>query len=147
MMEETPGLQKLLVGTLFDDFPILDDDYLIRIADRGQAVSDDKTGPSFHQAQEGFLDARFRARVYTGRCFIEDENTRVRKNRAGDREQLALSLAQVTGAFGKSGLISERQLMNEVIRIRKFCRLDTFLIRRVESAIADVFLDRIGKQE
>lgn len=56
--------------SLFSNLAIIDDDDVIRISDGGQSMRDDKTGPSFHQAQQRFLDAGLRAGIYTGSGFI-----------------------------------------------------------------------------
>ena len=84
---------------LLDDLAVFDDDDFIRIADGGEAVGDDKTGASLHEAQQGFLDSRFGARVHAGGGFVEDEDARVSEDGAGDGEQLALSLAEIGSAF------------------------------------------------
>ena len=94
VMEETLRLQQLLMGTLLNDLAITNDDDPIRITDGRQAVGDDKTGTSLHQAQQGFLDPRLGARVHAGGGFIEDEDAWISKNSAGDGEQLALSLSE-----------------------------------------------------
>src|SRR6266498_2048174 len=77
MMEESLRIQQLSVCTLFDNLAVLDDDDVICIANRGQAMSNDKTGSTFHQTQQCFLDARFGACVHAGGGFVEDENARV----------------------------------------------------------------------
>src|SRR6266508_1279147 len=138
MMEESFCVQQLLVRTLLDDFAILNDNDLVCISDRRQAVSNDETGASFHQAQQSFLDARLGARVYAGGGFVEDEDARVRQDGAGDRQQLALSLAEVAGTLGKFGLVALWQLADEVIGVREFRGFDAFLIRRGKPTVADV---------
>jgi len=49
-MEEALCFQQLLMRSLLDDLTVVDDDYVICIADGGQAMRDDKTGASFHEA-------------------------------------------------------------------------------------------------
>jgi hypothetical protein len=53
----------------------------------------------FHQAQQGLLDARLGARVHAAGGLIQDQDGRIGQDGARDREQLALSLAEVAGAF------------------------------------------------
>ena len=147
MMEKSFCFQQLLVRALLDDLAIVDDDDLVRIADRGQAMGNDETGAAFHQAQQRFLDARFGARVHAGGGFVEDEDARVGQDGAGDGQQLALSLAEVAGALREFGLVALRQLADEVIGVRQFGGFDTLLVGRVEAAVADVLHDGIRKQE
>src|SRR5512135_1946423 len=93
VMEKSFGVHQLLVSTLLDDFAVVDDDDIIRIADGGEAVRDDEAGAALHQAQERLLDARFRARVHAGGGFIQDEDAWVGEDRAGNGKQLPLALA------------------------------------------------------
>ena len=69
---------------LFNDLAILDDDDVVRVADGGETVSDDEAGASFHEPQEGFLDAGFGACVHAGGGFVENENARIGQDRAGN---------------------------------------------------------------
>jgi 1,2-diacylglycerol 3-alpha-glucosyltransferase len=147
VMEETLRFQEFAVRALLNDLAITNDDDPVRIADGGQAVGDDKTGASLHQAQQRLLDPGFGARVHAGGGFIEDEDAWVSKHGAGDREQLALSLAEVAGAFGEPGLISLRHLLDEMIRIGQLGGFDTFLVGGVEPPVANVFHDGVGEQE
>ena len=105
-MEEFPRIQQLLVRTLLNDFAIFDDDDLVGIAYRGQAVSNDETGARIYQALQCFLDARFGAGVHAGGGFIKDKNPRVRQNGPCNGKELTLSLAEVAGAFKEFCLIS-----------------------------------------
>ena len=99
MMIKPVSIQQLLVCAFFDDFAIVDDQHLVGIADGAQAVGNDKTGAAFHQAQQRFLDARLGAGIDTAGGFIQNQNGRVSQDGARNRQQLALSLAQVAGAF------------------------------------------------
>jgi hypothetical protein len=95
VVEETALIEQLLVGTLFDNLPLVDHNHVIGIANGAQAVGDDKARPAFHQPQEGFLDARLGARVYRAGGFIQDQYSRVGENGAGDGQQLTLPLAEI----------------------------------------------------
>ena len=44
-------IEKLLVFAFFDDFAVVNDQYLVGIADGAQAVGNNKTGAAFHQSQ------------------------------------------------------------------------------------------------
>lgn len=60
---------------LLDDLAVSDDDDLVCIADRGEAVGDNEAGAALHEAQQRFLDAGFGARVHARGGFIEDKDT------------------------------------------------------------------------
>src|SRR6266498_3121042 len=117
MMEEALRLQELLMSTLFHDFTIVDHNDIVCVTNCRQTMRNDKTRPSFHQAQQGFLDARFCACVHAGGGLIEDEDAWVSEDGAGNGQQLPLSLAEVTSTFRKLGLVALRQLADEVIGI------------------------------
>jgi hypothetical protein len=73
-MEKTFYFHKLLMRALLDNLAIVDDNNMIRVADRGKAMCNDKTGASFHQPQQGFLDAGLGAGVHARGGFVEDED-------------------------------------------------------------------------
>ncbi len=125
---ETAFLQQLLVAALLHDFAVVDHHHVVGIADGAQAVGNHKTGSALHQAQQRFLDARLGARVHAAGGLIQDQDGRVGQDGAGDRQQLALSLAQVAGAFCEQGLVTLRQLADKVIGIRQFGRVDDLLV-------------------
>ena len=64
-------IQQLLVGALFDDLAIVDDQHMVGIPDGAEAVGDDKAGAAGHQAQQGFLDAGLGAGVHAAGGLIQ----------------------------------------------------------------------------
>jgi hypothetical protein len=108
------SIQQLLMISLFDNLAVVDDDYLVRITDGAQAVSNDEAGAAFHQAQQSLLDAHLGARVHAAGGFIQDQDGRIGQDGARDGEHLALSLAQVAGALGEHCLAAMRQLAVEM---------------------------------
>jgi hypothetical protein len=73
----------------------------------------------FHQPQQRLLDARLGARVDAAGGFVEDQDGRVGQDGPGNRQQLALSLAQVAGPFGEHGLVAMRQQADEMVGVRQ----------------------------
>ena len=76
----------------FDNLPIFQYQDYIRVADRGEAMGDHEGCTAFEEFVEGFLDEALGACVHTRRGFVQDEDARVGKRGARNREQLALSL-------------------------------------------------------
>ncbi len=113
----------------FDDLAIVDHQHHVRIADGAQPVGDDKTGAPFKQRGQGFLDQAFGAGVHAGSGLIQDQDARVGQGCPGDREQLALSLAEAGAALAQDGLIFLRQALDECIGVGQFCRSITLLRR------------------
>ena len=107
------------MSSLFDDLAVFNDDHVVGISNGGEAMGDDKTGSALHQAQKRFLNAGLGSCIYAGGGLIQNEDARVCQDGAGDGEQLTLPLAEVAGALGKFGLVTFRQLEDEVIGIGK----------------------------
>ena len=80
MVEALTG-QQFIVRTLFDNFAVIDHQHLIGVADRAEAVGDDKAGASLHEAQERLLDARFGACIDAAGRFVQDQDARVGTHR------------------------------------------------------------------
>ena len=99
------------------------------------------------QCVERFLDQALGARVHAGGCFVQNQDARVGQRGAGDREQLALSLAQTGAAFAQHGLIFLRQALDERIGVGQFGGGVHFLVGRVRSPKADVVHHGGAEQE
>ena len=93
-------IQQLLVGSLLDDFAIIDHDNPIGIPDGAQPVGDHKTCAALHKVKQGFLDAYLGAGIHTAGGFIQDQDPRIRKDGACNGKQLPLTLAQVARPLG-----------------------------------------------
>jgi len=84
---------------MLDDAPVVDDEHLVGMTDRGETVGDDKARPAIHQLPERCLNIDFSACINAARRFIEDEDLRIGKDGAGDGKQLPLPFAQIAAAF------------------------------------------------
>ena len=122
----------------FHDFAIIDDQYLVGVAYRAQAVGNYEAGPTFHQPQQRLLDAHLRAGIHTAGGLIENKDGGVGQDRARNRQQLALPLAEVAGSFGEDRLVAVRQLTNKMIGIGHFGGLNAFLIAGIQPPVANV---------
>src|SRR5689334_9813965 len=114
MMIEAAGVEQLLVRALLNDLAVVDDHYLVRIADGAEAVGDDEAGAALAQAEQGLLDADLGAGVNAAGGLVQDQDSRVGQDGAGDGQELALSLAEIAGPLGEHGLIALRQQLDEV---------------------------------
>ena len=110
-------LQKFFMFASFDNLAIIDHQHHVCIADRAQAVGDDKTRATFQQCGQGFLDQTLGARVHTGGCFVEDEDAWIRQGGTGNGQQLALPLAEAGASFSQYGLVLLRQTLNESVGV------------------------------
>ena len=63
------------MGPPLDNFAVVDDQNLVGVANRAEAVGDDKTGATGHEATHGFLDVIFGARIDAAGGFVENQDT------------------------------------------------------------------------
>ncbi len=63
----------------------------------------------FIRRSKRLLDARLGAGVDAAGRLVQDQDARVGQDRAGNRQQLALSLAQVAAPLGEHRLVTLRQ--------------------------------------
>ena len=74
--------------TLFSNHAVFHHQNDVRVADRGQAMGDDKTGAVRSQRGHRPLDQNFGACVHGTGGLIEDEQGRVGQEGTGDGQQL-----------------------------------------------------------
>src|SRR5208337_123619 len=113
MMIEAAPVEQFLVASLFDNLAVVDDHHYVGIPDRAEAVGNDEAGAPLHQAEQGFLDAQLGARIHAARGLIKDQDSRIREDGAGNREQLALALAQVPRPLRQVGMVPLWELPDE----------------------------------
>jgi len=70
---------------------VLHHEDLVRAANRREAVRDDDRGPAAQEPVECALDQDLGGAVDVRRRLVEDQDPRVREERTGDRDQLALA--------------------------------------------------------
>ena len=99
-----------------------------------------------HQAVHALLYQRFRAGIYAGRGFIQYQHRGIRHRRAGYCNKLPLALGKIRAVRSKHGIVTFRQMRNEVMRIGKLCRAHYFLIRCIKPAVAYVFAHGAGEK-
>lgn len=99
LVVDAPLLQQLPMRPPFDDPAVINHQHQIGIADGAQAVGDDKTRLSFHEAQKRLLNSFFGTGIDAAGGFIKNEDGGVGENGPGDGQQLPLALAEVAGSF------------------------------------------------
>src|SRR5205823_3629602 len=93
-IEATLGKQ-LLVGPLLYDATVIHDQDQIRVANRGEPVSNHKAGSTMHQLAHRLLDLYLGSSIDAAGCFIQDKDLWIGQERAGNRQQLLLPLRDV----------------------------------------------------
>lgn len=84
--------KEFFVVSLFYDISVFHNKYYVCVAYRGQAVSDDETGSSFHQGIHRFLYLYLGSGINRAGRLIEYQYLRVSKDGSGNRQKLFLPL-------------------------------------------------------
>ena len=139
--------QQFLVAATLDDFALDEDEDLIGVADRAQAVGDHKAGAIGHDLFQRRLDLPLGPRIDTTRCFIENQDAWLGQRGTGNREQLALPLAQAAAPFPQHGGIAIGEPLDELMGTRHFGRFDHFCVGGFGTTKADVVHDRCAEKK
>ncbi|MNG33192.1 hypothetical protein D3C84_1193890 [compost metagenome] len=73
--------------------------------------------------------------------FVENNQPRIFENDAGDRDALLLPAGQLYAPLANRSIISIRERLDKIMRIRCAGRNHQFFVRRILFAIADIFLN------
>jgi hypothetical protein len=139
--------EQLRVRAAFDDLPRFEHQDLVSAADGGQAVCDHERGAARPQAPKAVLDHLLALAVEARRRLVQDENTRVRQDRARDGDALPLAARQLDAAFADHRVVSLRELADELVAVGDAARLLDLGERGAGPGIADVGRDRAVEQE
>ena len=83
---------------MLDDAAVIENDDLVGAGHRGQAVGDDDTCTFGQQVIDGALDTRLGGRIESRGGFIEDHETGILEEHAGEHQQLRFPGRQTTVA-------------------------------------------------
>jgi hypothetical protein len=136
------------VAALVDDASLVEDENAVGVAHRAEAVGNDEAGAAGHEAFQRFLDETLAGAVEATGRLVEDENAGVLEDGAGDGNALALPAAQLDAALAHGRVIAEWKLgYDEVMRVGGAGGSLDFLVRSVETPVADVGTNRVGEEQ
>src|SRR2546427_1207684 len=118
-----------------DDSSVFQDKDDIRLADGCEAMSDHNTGPALHQPVEGIENDGFGYSIESGRWLVENKNGSIADDGASDPDALTLAPGNRDTALADRSVVSIRQLLVEIVRIRRFCGFVNLLTRCCRFAI------------
>ena len=130
----------------FDDASLFQNHDAVGVAHGGQPVRDDKGRASRHQRVHTVLHQFFRSRVDGRSRLVENQHRRIGHGRAGNGEQLPLSLAQIRAVAGQNGRVAVRQAPNEAVCVGQLCGGNAFVIGGGEVSVTDIFQDAAAEQ-
>lgn len=94
MPVEAVARNEVVVGPLFDDVPVVENDDLVRVGDGPQTMCDDDHRLARAEGSDRSLDERFVLRVERSRGFVKEDHGGVFQEGARDGEALALPSGQ-----------------------------------------------------
>ncbi len=114
---ETFVSQETVVGALLNDLTILEDENFISLLNGGEAVGNDKAGPTFHQSTHGLLYQEFQPGINRGGCFIQNQNLRVSQEGPSNGQKLLLTQGDVAGFLIHFHIVATWQGADKVVNI------------------------------
>ena len=143
---EAGVLEQLGVLADLDDLAVLHHNNFVSLQDGAEPMGDDEGGAAGHQARHRVLNETFAFGVERAGGLIEDEESRIFQDRAGDGDALALAAAEFDAAFAHGAVVAMRQLEDEVVRIGGRGRGDDRRQGGVGAPVTDVVEQRAAEQ-
>src|SRR6266852_2045803 len=134
--------QELVVLALLREAAVLENDDLVRVADRAQPVSDGDDGATLHQAVEGLQDELLGLGIQRGGRLVENEDRRIADDGARDLDALLLAAGERHAFFPYLCVISLWQTNDQVARATHSPGTKHFLVARTPPRVGDVVAPR-----
>ena len=109
-------------------------------------MGDDQRRPAAHHLAQAGADVGLRRRIDRGGRVVEDEDARVDREGARDRDPLPLSARERDAAFADDRVVSLRQALDELVRLREPRDPLDLCVRQFGKAERDVVPHR-GREE
>ena len=110
--------EQLVVRAALDDLAVLEHQNLIGAPDRRQPVRDDERRAPLPQRPQAVLDQRLALAVEARRRLVEDQDARVRENRARDGDALPLAARQPHAALADDRVVALLEPLDELVAVR-----------------------------
>ena len=104
---------------------LVHDEDLVHVLDGRKPMGDGERRPPGHQDVERLANQQFRFRVDARRRLVQDQDSRIERQRAGKRQQLLLSDRQRCAALTEAVRVAAGQVPDEPIGVDSARRLST----------------------
>ena len=136
------------VGAAFDDTSVLEHQNQVGILDRRDAVGDGDDGLAAVHLLEVLLDLRLGLHIDGRGRIVHNQDRRIVRERAGQRQALLLPAGQAHAAFAHDGVITLRHRPDEIVRAGDLGHfLDISVVAIIAGTKTDVAADGVGEQE
>ena len=138
--------EQLVVRALLDDVAVANYQDHVGVADRGQAVCDNKAGAALHQRIRGALNKLLGAGIDVGCRLVQNQRRAVGQNGAGNGHELALALRKVGAFLVDHKVVTAGERMDKVVAACSACSGLDLGIACIGASVADVLADGAVKQ-
>ena len=136
------------VGAAFDDASVFEHQNQVGILDRRDAVGDGDDGLAAVHLLEVLLDFRLGLHIDGRGRIIHNQDRRIIRECAGQRQALFLPAGQAHAAFAHDGVITLRHRPDEIVRAGDLGHfLDISVVAIIAGTKADIATDGVGEQE
>ena len=133
--------QQLVVGALLGDDPVLDDEDAVGLENGGEPVRDHNVGAALHDSLQRVLNRVFGDRIQGGGGLVQDQDARVLKHHAGNREPLLFAAGELEPSVADLGVVAVGLVHNEVVDVRDAAGGLQLLSGRVLLGIKEIVAD------
>src|SRR5205807_1570003 len=140
-------LDELLVRADFGDLAVLQDHQPRGVTQRAQAMRDREGRAAPDQPRDGVLNLPLGVRIDGGSGLVEDQDTRIVQDRAGDAHPLPLAAAKRLAALADLRVVAVGLLDDEIVRVGGLGRGHDFLARGAWPGEGDVLVDRTAEEK
>ena len=117
---QVTALHQLLVRSLIDDLAAIEHEDPVCPADLGQAVGDEQGRAALKHSFDGTLDLVLGGAVDGARRVVQDQDARIRQQRARNSDALTLAARESHAALSHNCLITLGEALNKIVRLRGF---------------------------
>ncbi len=121
-----------------DNAATVHDQDVVGIDDGRKSVRNDQAGVVGGRFAQGNQDGLLGMGIETGGGLVKDQYPRILEYRAGDGNALLFTTRQLQAALADDGVITLRQVRDEVCEMRQSCRLFDLLVAGPRSRIGNV---------
>ena len=135
------------MGAALDDTAVFDHQDLVGPANRGKPVRDHERRAPLHQVLEPLLNESLRFGIEAGCSLVQDQDARVRQDRASDRHALALAAGELHPALADDGVVLFGEPLSELVHAGNAAGFQDLLLGGAGAREGDVFFDGSVEQE
>ena len=134
------------MSALAGDVVVIQDEDLIGVLYRGDALGNDDDGGVLQVFLEGLPDGRLCGRVHSGGGVVQNEDSGLAQHGPGDTKPLLLAAGDVGAALGQHGVKPVGEGHDKVVGLGVFGGLDDLFLGGVRTAPEKVFPDGSGEE-